>query len=49
MDRAGGGMTARVEDEPRVLIFADILGFQQMTREIRVRRGLSQGRAWLHR
>jgi hypothetical protein len=30
-------MTARDEDAPRVLIFADILGFEQMTREIRVR------------
>lgn len=30
-------MTARTEDEPRVLVFVDILGFEAITREIRVR------------
>lgn len=30
-------MTARTEDEPRILVFVDILGFEAITREIRVR------------
>ena len=30
-------MTAQTEDEPRVLVFVDILGFEAITREIRVR------------
>jgi hypothetical protein len=30
-------VTAKTEDEPRVLLFVDILGFEAITREIRVR------------
>jgi hypothetical protein len=30
-------VSARLEDEPRVLLFVDILGFEAITREIRVR------------
>lgn len=30
-------VTARIDDKPRVLVFVDILGFEAITREIRVR------------
>ncbi len=33
----GGTATGRIEDEPRILVFVDILGFEAITREIRVR------------
>jgi hypothetical protein len=35
--RDGKTVTARTEDEPRVLVFVDILGFESITRDIHVR------------